>query len=217
MCSDSGGNVSPMADGDGIALLLVDVQRDFCAGGTLAVPMGDAVVPPLNRIITRFHQEGCPIYASRDWHPPVSEHFKALGGPWPTHCVAGTPGAQFHQELRLPADAIIVSKGQTPTADGYSAFEGSTSSSNTLLSSLQQHGIRHLIVGGLATDYCVRQSVLDALQAGLRVTVASDAVAGVDLSPGDSARALDEMRAAGAVFSTTEELGLEASSRYSPE
>ena len=173
-----------MADGAGRALLIVDVQRDFCTGGALAVPMGDAVVSPLNWVIARFREAGSQIYASRDWHPVVTGHFKNQGGPWPAHCVAETPGAQFHPALRLPADAIILSKGQSPTADGYSAFEGTTASGETLLSTLQRHGVRYLVVGGLATDYCVRQSVLDALKAGLQVTLVTDAVAGVERKPG---------------------------------
>ena len=180
------------------ALIVVDVQRDFCTGGSLAVPNGSAVIPPLNDALARCHEAGAPVYASRDWHPAVTRHFQDHGGPWPPHCVAGTVGAEFHPDLQLPSGTIIVSKGQTSTAHGYSVFEGTTPSGSSPPADLKRLGVRRLLVGGLATDYCVRQTVLDALQAGFDVVVATDAVAGVDLKPGDTTRALDDMRAAGA-------------------
>ena len=180
------------------ALIVVDVQRDFCTGGSLAVPNGNAVIPPLNDTLMRCHTAGSPVYASRDWHPAVTRHFKDHGGPWPPHCVAGTVGAEFHPDLQLSSGTIIVSKGQTSTTHGYSVFEGTIPSGASLPADLERRGIRRLLVGGLATDYCVRQTVLDALQAGFDVVVATNAVAGVDLKPGDSTRALDDMRAAGA-------------------
>lgn len=185
------------------ALLVVDVQRDFCSGGALAVPDGDAVVPLLNRCIELFEEGGAPVYASRDWHPAVTSHFKLNGGPWPVHCVAGTAGASFHEALRLSRGAIVVTKGQDPGAHGYSAFDGTTAEGVPLLDDLRRRGVRHLFVGGLATDYCVKCSVLDALNHGLRVTVLGDGVRGVDVQSGDSARAMAEMTAAGAVVSTT--------------
>ena len=174
-----------MAAPTGQALIVVDVQRDFCTGGSLAVPNGNAVIPPLNDTLRRCHAAGSPVYASRDWHPAVTRHFKDHGGPWPPHCVAGTVGAEFHPDLQLAAGTIIVSKGQTSTAHGYSVFEGTIPSGASLPADLERRGIRRLLVGGLATDYCVRQTVLDALQAGFDVVVATDAVAGVDLEPGD--------------------------------
>ena len=182
----------------GQALIVVDVQRDFCTGGSLAVPNGNAVIPPLNDALERCHEAGAPVYASRDWHPAVTRHFQDHGGPWPPHCVAGTVGAEFHPDLQLPAGTIIVSKGQTSTAHGYSVFEGTTQSGASLPADLERRAVRRLLVGGLATDYCVRQTVLDALQAGFDVVVATDAVAGVELEPGDATQALDDMRAAGA-------------------
>jgi nicotinamidase/pyrazinamidase len=180
------------------ALLVVDVQKDFCAGGALAVPGGDRVVPALNRHIDDAVAQGWPVYASRDWHPAVTTHFQPYGGEWPSHCIHDTEGAQFHDDLRLPASTIVIDKGQNPDKAGYSAFDGNTSAGESLLADLQKRQIDHLYVGGLATDYCVKHSVLDALRAGLRVTVLGDAIAGVDVTGGDSTRALADMKAAGA-------------------
>jgi len=180
------------------ALLIVDVQRDFCPGGALAAPGGDRVVGPLNHTLEEAAVRGWPVYASRDWHPPVTRHFREYGGEWPVHCVEHTPGAEFHPALRLPPTAVIISKGQNADRPGYSAFEGSTTDGRTLADDLRASGIDHLYVGGIATDYCVKHSVIDARKAGFDVTVLTDAIAGVDVAPGDSARALEEMRAAGA-------------------
>lgn len=180
------------------ALLVVDVQNDFCPGGALAVADGDAVVPVINDLARRAAEGGALVLASRDWHPARTSHFKANGGPWPEHCVAGTAGAGFHPRLELPPDTVVVSKGDDPGADGYSAFDGHTGDGRSLRDTLAEHGVSRLIVAGLATDYCVRASVLDARRAGLDVVVVADAVRGVELHPGDSAQALAEMRAAGA-------------------
>jgi nicotinamidase/pyrazinamidase len=182
-------------------LLVVDVQNDFCPGGALAVRGGDRVIPPLNRYIDEAVAQGHPVYASRDWHPPVTRHFQAYGGEWPVHCVADSSGAAFHDDLRLPPSAIVITKGEDPDHPGYSAFHGRTPDGKPLLADLRARGVEHLMVGGLATDYCVKQSVLDALASGFQVTVLGDAVAGVDVAPGDSERALAEMRAAGAKVS----------------
>jgi nicotinamidase/pyrazinamidase len=192
----------PQSDARMSAVLIVDVQNDFCPGGALAVAGGDRVIPVLNAVIDRFRGE--PIYASRDWHPADTTHFKAFGGPWPVHCVAGTPGAELHPGLRLPADAVVVSKGQDRGDDGYSAFEGTTPSGKRLPDDLRARGVTDLVVGGLATDYCVRASVLDACRAGLRVTVVTDGVAGI--TEESTARALEEMRAAGARLVSSREL-----------
>lgn len=183
---------------DRSALLVVDVQKDFCPGGALPVPDGNRVVPVLNRYIADACARGTPVYASRDWHPQVTGHFNAYGGEWPPHCVQGTDGASFHEDLRLPASTIVISKGQDPDSPGYSALQGYTPAGRTCLADLQERQIGHLYVGGLATDYCVKHSVLDALRAGLEVTVLADAVAGVDVQPGDSERAIAAMREAGA-------------------
>ncbi len=180
----------------GAALFIVDVQNDFCPGGALAVPDGDRVIPPLNEMIQRCTASRRPVYASRDWHPPDTTHFRAFGGPWPDHCVAGTPGADFHPELHLPDGAIVVSKGQDRNDAGYSAFEGVTDSGQRLADDLRRRGVSTLYVGGLATDYCVRATALDARRAGLDVVVLTDAIAGI--AEETSQRAIEEMRAAGA-------------------
>lgn len=191
---------------DGFALLIVDVQRDFCPGGGLAVPGGDRVVTPLNRVSHLCTQASQPVYLSRDWHPAASSHFAAHGGRWPVHCVAHTPGARFHHDLVLPDNSIIITKGESLSADGYSAFDGRTLGGASLEHDLRQRRVTHLFVGGLATDYCVRHSVLDSRRAGFDVSVLTDAIAGVDLTPGDSQRALDEMRTAGANLTTVPEV-----------
>lgn len=189
-----------MAKGDG--LLIVDVQNDFCPGGALAVPEGDRVVTVLNDYIARFRDRGLPIFASRDWHPEQTRHFEARGGPWPPHCVAGTPGAEFHPSLELPEEATVVSKGTDPEDDGYSAFEAETSGGQGLHEALRGRGVERIFVAGLATDYCVRASVLDAAVHGLRPVLLLDAIRGIDVEPGDEARAVDEMLRAGAATAT---------------
>jgi nicotinamidase/pyrazinamidase len=185
------------------ALLVVDVQNDFCPGGALAVPGGDRVVPVLNRCLAEASRHGVRVYASRDWHPAVSDHFAASGGPWPPHCVQHTAGAAFHPDLELPSSTVVITKGDDPHAHGYSAFEGHTDQGRSLLEDVQTHGIEELYIGGLATDYCVRESVLAARRAGLRIVVLRDAVAGIDVQPGDVDRAFDVMCAAGAHVTTS--------------
>lgn len=180
------------------ALLIIDLQNDFCPGGSLAVPDGDKIVPIVNRCIDHFHAEKLAIIASRDWHPPKSSHFREFGGLWPPHCVQVTHGARFHPDLRLPEQAIIVSKGMDPDRNDYSAFTAMDPRGMELGQILREQGVRHLYVAGLATDYCVKESVLDALRLGMGVTVISDAVKGVELRSGDTNRAIGEMTAAGA-------------------
>ena len=182
----------------GDALLVVDVQRDFLPGGRLAVPDGDAILAPLNACIARFAALDLPIFASRDWHPPDHCSFKSHGGSWPVHCVAGEPGAGFPDALHLPAGTDIVAKACHADRDAYSAF-GETD----LHPRLQARGVRRLFVAGLATDYCVLASVLDARARGYAVVVLQDAIAAVALQPGDGERALAQMRAAGAEFTTS--------------
>jgi nicotinamidase/pyrazinamidase len=180
------------------ALLIVDVQRDFCPGGALPAPAAARIFPALNRHIAAAREAGLPIYASRDWHPAMTTHFAPYGGEWPPHCVQGTPGAEFHPDLRLPPDAIVISKGDLADRAGYSAFDGRTADGRPFADELRERRIDSLYVTGLTTEYCVKQTVLDALRAGLRVDVLTDAVAGIDARPGDADRALDEMTAAGA-------------------
>lgn len=194
-----------MSSGTRTALLVVDVQNDFCAGGALAVPGGDRVVEPINRLLVAYTLAGAPIFASRDWHPVVSSHFSGRGGPWPVHCVADSPGAAFHPRLRLPDAAAVVSKGQATDSHGYSAFDGTLPAGDTLAAALDERNIGHLTVCGLATDYCVRASVLDARARAMEVSVVGDAIAAVNLQSGDEAAALGEMRAAGAGIRTLDE------------
>jgi nicotinamidase/pyrazinamidase len=179
------------ASGD--ALLVVDVQRDFLPGGALGVPEGDVVVPVINRWIERFRARELPVFASRDWHPADHCSFAAQGGHWPPHCVADTPGADFCTDLSLPPGVEVISKARESDKDAYSAFSGTD-----LARRLADLGVKRLFVGGLATDYCVRASVLDALRAGFDVVLLVDAVRAVNANPGDGAEALEEMRAAGA-------------------
>jgi nicotinamidase/pyrazinamidase len=188
------------------ALIVVDVQYDFCPGGALAVVDGDAVVPVLNAYIDRCCQRDLPIYASRDWHPAVTRHFRDYGGIWPTHCVQGTRGAQIHTGLTLPGSTLVVDKGHDPDDDAYSAFQGRTSSDVSLERSLHEQGVERLYVGGLATDYCVKSTVLDALGHGFAVTLLVDACRGVNVQPHDSEDALIEMVRAGADVATIERI-----------
>jgi nicotinamidase/pyrazinamidase len=180
------------------ALVIVDVQNDFCPGGALAVPEGDRVVPVLNGYAERFSARGALILVSRDWHPARTTHFAAYGGTWPPHCVQDTPGAALHPGLRLPADAAIVSKGTGAEEDAYSCWEARAADGTDFPTLLARRGIRRLFVGGLATDYCVKATALDARRAGLAVVVLEDAVRAVDVAAGDGTRALAEMTAAGA-------------------
>jgi len=188
------------------AFLIIDVQKDFCPGGALAAPRGEEVVPVLNRYIRYFQERNVPILATRDWHPAKTSHFKEYGGQWPVHCVQNTPGAQFHPELQLPEKAIVFSKGMNEDSEGYSAFEGLDSAEQRLQDFLKEISVKILYIGGLATDYCVRASVLDALKNGFEVFLLLDAVRGVDVNPGDADKALKEMFKAGAKRTVYENL-----------
>ncbi|GFO64161.1 nicotinamidase [Geomonas paludis] len=180
------------------ALLVIDVQLDFCPGGALPVSNGDQVVPVLNLYLELFNMRSVPVFASRDWHPEHSKHFKEQGGIWPPHCVQGSPGADFHPGLRLPKGTIVISKGMSSWDNGYSAMQGTTENGTPFAMLLRRMELDRLYVGGLATDYCVKETVLEALKEGFAVTVLTDAVRGVDVKPGDTERALQEMRRAGA-------------------
>ncbi|EKP95482.1 bifunctional nicotinamidase/pyrazinamidase [Thermaerobacter subterraneus] len=187
------------------ALVVVDVQNDFCPGGALAVPQGDQVVPVLNRWIGAFHAAGRPVVFTQDWHPSGHVSFREQGGPWPVHCVQGSPGAAFHPDLQVRG--TVFRKGFAPDREAYSGFDGALAAGEagvrpevTLAGWLRQQGVRHLYVGGLATDYCVRATVLDGLREGFRVTVLVPAVRAVDVTPGDGERALAEMEAHGALL-----------------
>lgn len=187
--------------GPGDALLVVDVQNDFLPGGALGVPRGDEVVPPLNRMISRWRELGLPVVLTRDWHPAGHCSFHGQGGPWPPHCVAATPGALFAPSLVVPADALITSKGTDPRREAYSAFQ-----ETGLGDHLRRLGVRRVFIGGLATDYCVRATGEDARAEGLEYVVLTDAVRAVDVHAGDGERALEELAAAGAILTTTDEV-----------
>jgi nicotinamidase/pyrazinamidase len=174
------------------ALLVIDVQNDFCPGGTLAVPHGDEVVPPLNKLINEFLERGDPVYKSRDWHPRGTKHFAEFGGTWPVHCVQNTEGARFHPALIDDARIKVISKG-LGDEDSYSAFD-----ETDLAEELREQGVDEVVVGGLATDYCVKNTALDALHNGFRVTAVAEAMRPVEVHPGDGEKAIEEMRAAGA-------------------
>jgi nicotinamidase/pyrazinamidase len=191
----------------GSALLIVDLQRDFCRDGALAVRDGDEVVAPLNRAAAAAHAAGAPVFASRDWHPPDSPHFATHGGAWPHHCVQGSTGAEFHPDLHLPTGTAIVTKGDTPTdPEGYDAFDGHLADGTSLAEALRAKRVTRVVVGGLATDYCVRDSVMGARRAGLEVVVLTDAIRAVDVEPGDGRKALADMLASGATFAETDDL-----------
>lgn len=175
-------------------LLIVDVQMDFLPGGRLPVPGGDGVVPVLNNYFGLARRKKLRVFASRDWHPPGHCSFRSGGGPWPQHCVAGSPGAAFAPGLELPADATVISKATEMHADAYSAFDGTG-----LAEQLRVAGVKRLLVGGLATDYCVRATVRDALRAGFEVLLLDDAIRAVNVKPGDGDSAEREMRDLGAV------------------
>ena len=173
------------------ALVIVDFQNDFCPGGALAVPDGDAIAARLNDLASS--DEFDFVVATRDWHPPDHGSFAEQGGPWPVHCVAGTPGAELHHALDPTPIDMLVDKGQDPGTEGYSGFEGTG-----LAELLRERGIDQITVTGLATDYCVKNTALDALREGFAVTVDSTATRGVEVEPGDSERALEAVREAGA-------------------
>jgi len=174
------------------ALLLVDVQNDFCPGGALAVAEGDQVIAPLNKLIEEFLHRGEPVFKSRDWHPRKTKHFTEFGGTWPVHCVQDTKGAAFHPDLIDDVRIRTISKGMGDE-DSYSAFDGTD-----LALQLRQLGVEEIWVGGLTTDYCVKNTVLDALKEGFRVKAMEDAMRAVEVNPGDGELAIEEMRAAGA-------------------
>jgi nicotinamidase/pyrazinamidase len=191
-------NIQPQP---GDALVIVDVQNDFLPGGSLAVPCGDEVVPVLNRYMHIFEMRSLPVYATRDWHPEQHCSFRAQGGIWPPHCIADTQGAQFAATLQLPDNAVIISKATTLEHDAYSGFQDTDL--DTLLYSAN---IRRLFIGGLATDYCVLNTVRDAIGLGYKVLLLTDAIRAVDVQSGDGLRAEEEMIKLGVKRITVEEV-----------
>jgi nicotinamidase/pyrazinamidase len=179
----------------GDALLIIDVQNDFLPGGALPVPDGDAIIGPLNAWSERFARAGLPIFASRDWHPANHCSFKAYGGPWPRHCVAHSSGAALAEGLRLPPETDIINKPCRPDCETYSAFTGTS-----LDAALRAAGVQRVWTGGLATDYCVLNTVLDALTLGYQVMLLCAAIRAVNVQPKDGALAMDRMVSRGAVL-----------------
>ena len=181
------------------ALLIVDVQNDFCPGGALPVLEGDHVVSLLNECIRKFQMANLWTFATRDWHPEKTRHFNIFGGTWPPHCVKGTHGASFHSALELSQHTVVISKGINSEDDCYSGFEGTDSKGIKLADILHELAIKRLFIGGLATDYCVKFTVLDAIKEGFEVILLRDAIRGVNLQAGDAERSISEMIDAGAV------------------
>ena len=180
------------------ALLIVDVQNDFCPGGALGVPEGDKVVPVINKYLKIFSKKKLPIFATRDWHPVRTKHFKDFGGIWPVHCIENTKGALFHPKLKLPKETISLYKGIYPQKNGYSAFEAEDERGLNFLNLLKIFGVKEIFVSGLATDYCVKFSTRDAVKQGFKVKILMDAIKGVNLKPSDSGNAIKEMVRLGA-------------------
>jgi nicotinamidase/pyrazinamidase len=188
--------IDPEAD----ALIIVDVQNDFCPGGALAVPCGDEVVPVINRLL----EHRWLSVATMDWHPAEHSSFESHGGPWPRHCVQHTAGAELHPELDATKVQFIITKGSHPDHDAYSGFHGTD-----LAKILRDRGIRRVVVCGIASDYCVRATAHDALLEGFEVLVLEDAIRGVEVHPGDCQRAIEELRQAGAGIVVSSDLSFD--------
>ena len=183
------------------ALLVVDLQNDFCLGGSVAIDGGALVAAQMSKAAAYFTDSDAVIYATQDWHPEDHASFRSKGGPWPTHCVENTDGAAFHPDLSLPPSTVVVRKGLTPTKDAYSGFVDSD-----LEHKLINAGIKRIFVGGLATDYVVLNTVIDSLDIGIETYVLVDAVSAMDIEPGDGLRALHLMQSTGATLITISDL-----------
>ncbi len=187
--------------GSNDALIVVDVQNDFCPGGTAAVEDGDSVARKMSDVALNFRSRDGRVFATQDWHPTDHRSFTDNGGIWPTHCVRGSQGAEFHKELKLPIGSSIVRKGEDAESDAYSGFDGTS-----LDSHLERLSVKRVFVGGLSTEYAVQHTVYDALQKGYSAFVITDAISAVNANPDDDQRALDSMLASGAKPITTDEL-----------
>lgn len=183
------------------ALLLVDVQNDFFPGGALATPEGDQIIEPVNRLIDMANERKLPVFATRDWHPEGHCSFEKQGGPWPPHCIRGTEGAAFHPDIRLPDRTAVITKAETQEKDAYSGFD-----ETDLAERLRENEVDTVIVAGLATDVCVKNTVLDALMEDFNTIVVNEAIRGVDAEPGDRDRAVEEMKDRGAKFMSVDDL-----------
>jgi nicotinamidase/pyrazinamidase len=183
---------------DSDALLVTDIQIDFLPGGALPIANGDEIIPVINTYIRRFNDAGARVLASRDWHPANHSSFKALGGPWPPHCIQDTEGAKFSSNLKLPDNTLVISKATDPKREAYSAFDGTN-----LANELKKLEVTRLFISGLATDYCVLNTVLDARKLGYETIVLLDATLGINVQPGDVDSAIKTMLENGAQQSTT--------------
>jgi nicotinamidase/pyrazinamidase len=183
------------------SLIIVDVQKDFCPGGALPVPEGDRIIPTLNKYINTFRRANIRIFATRDWHPPNHASFKPFGGIWPPHCIQNAEGAEFHPDLKLPKEAKIISKATDPQRESYSGFDDTE-----LEAELKRQGIQRVFVGGLATDYCVKNTVLDALKLGFEAVLLDDAIKGINKNSRDSDEAIEEMIRKGAATARFSEI-----------
>ncbi len=186
------------------ALLIVDVQNDFCPGGALGVQGGDKIIPNINEYADLFQKNDLPIFVSRDWHPEETKHFKEQGGPWPPHCVKNTKGAEFHPDFDVPDNATIMSKGTDPDKHGYSVFDAHDSDGRPFIELLKEKNIKELYIAGLATDYCVKETSLGALEKNFQVNVLIDSVKGVDEE--DSEKAIDEIKSKGGVLKSLDDV-----------
>lgn len=193
---------NPLSPTQSDALIVVDVQNDFLPGGSLGVRGGDEIVPLLNRYMALFRQRGLPVYATRDWHPPGHASFVERGGPWPPHCIQDSHGAAFAAGLALEPGDVVISKGAEPDEDAYSGFQGTE-----LARRLRAQNVTRVFVGGLATDYCVLNTVRDARAAGFDVVYLRDASRAVDVEPGDGERAEETMAGLGARPADFAEIG----------
>jgi nicotinamidase/pyrazinamidase len=187
---------------DDSALVLVDIQNDFCPGGALAVAGGDQIVEVVNRLIPQFRL----VISTQDWHPRNHISFKERGGPWPPHCVQNTPGAELHPALDTESIQYYFRKASMPDRDAYSEFEGVDANGRTLDDMLRSLKVKRLYVCGLATDYCVRATVLDGLKNGYEVYAITDAMRAVNVNPDDGQKALEEMARSGARLVTSDQM-----------
>jgi nicotinamidase/pyrazinamidase len=192
------GNVSRLHLGERDAFIVVDPQNDFCPGGSLPVPRGDEVFGPINRALPKFRH----VLATQDWHPPEHRYFQAHGGPWPHHCVQGTRGAEFHSDLDVSRIQEVIQKGMEHEQDGYSGFAGTD-----LVDRLRARGVERVFIAGLATDYCVKATAVEAVEHGFETYVLMDAIRPVEVEPGDGERALRAMAQAGVHLITSDMLG----------
>jgi nicotinamidase/pyrazinamidase len=183
------------------AIIIADIQKDFLPGGALPINEGDQIIPVLNEYAKAFKKAEATVIATRDWHPPKHISFTAQGGPWPPHCVKETDGAKFSPELKLPKDTEIISKATDSGKEAYSVFD-----ETGVGEKLKSQGVTRVFIGGLATDYCVVNSVVDARKMGFDTVVLVDATRGINVKPGDVDKAFDTMRRNGATQITLEDL-----------